>query len=192
MQGMTQKKGLSQNGSSFSCLSPLHVVAAGPAGGLLFFCVRRKEAKEDHICVQGMTQKKGLSQNGSSFSCLPPLHVVAAGPAGGLLFFCVRRKEAKEDHICVQGMTQKKELSQNGSFFLHIIPLLHIRFSGGCGRGLFPGKSLLPPSQPSPSHSSSNSSSNRRPLENSTPLFRRMRRMMVFWSLKSLWPLSIH
>jgi len=30
----------------------------GPAGGLLFFCVRRKEAKEDRICSQVGTQKR--------------------------------------------------------------------------------------------------------------------------------------
>ena len=40
-------------------LAPLqHIPAAAPAGGHLFFCDRRKEAKEDHICIQLSVQKE--------------------------------------------------------------------------------------------------------------------------------------
>jgi len=75
---------------------------------------------------------------------IPPRPVYAATPAGGLLFFCVRRKEAKEDRICIQVGTQKETTANRQSLSVHNT-LPHMRFSGGSGRGLFPGKSLLPP-----------------------------------------------
>jgi len=153
---------------------PESVPAVYPAGGLLFFCVRRKEAKEDRICSQVSKQKettanrqplpaqktlphirfsggcgRGLFPGKSLLPPAPPQPVPAVYPAGGLLFSCVRRKEAKEDRICSQISKQKETTAHRQSLSAQNI-YAHMRFSGGSGRGLFPGKSLLPPAPPQP------------------------------------------
>ena len=46
---------------------PRPAPAASPAGGLLFFCVRRKEAKEDRICTQVSVQKETTANRQSLF-----------------------------------------------------------------------------------------------------------------------------
>jgi len=149
---------------------PLHVSAVVPAGGLLFFCVRRKEAKEDRI-LHKPYHKKGLPHTGSPFlkqkilshirfsggcgrglfpgkSLLPPaplLHVPAVVPAGGLLFFCVRRKEAKEDRICTQVSVQKETTANRQSLFRTKQSSLYTLF-GRVREGAFPGEKPSPAS----------------------------------------------
>ncbi|MBE5779784.1 MAG: hypothetical protein E7331_10715 [Clostridiales bacterium] len=62
---LAYKKKLPHTGSSFLSKPPQLTPAVSPAGSLLFFCVRRKEAKEDRIYTQVSVQKKKPPQTGS-------------------------------------------------------------------------------------------------------------------------------
>ena len=113
---------------NFSIHTPLSLPV-----GLLFFCVRRKVAKEERIYISAIPQKQTASYR-------QPRNI----PDGGLLFFCVRRKEAKEDHIYISANSQKQTAAYRYPLTTQNF-LPNMRFSGGSGGGLFPGKSLLPP-----------------------------------------------
>jgi len=147
--------------------------AVFPAGGLLFFCVRRKEAKEDRIGVVS-ARKKRPPQSGSPMSkqnILPkytlfgrvregafpgekPSPANTANPPfflPGAFFSSVSEEKKQKKTALALYQPEKRDRRKaaapcpNKTFFPNI------RFSGGCGRGLFPGKSLLPPTPPTPS-----------------------------------------
>jgi len=140
--------------------------AVFPAGGLLFFCVRRKEAKEDRIGVVS-ARKKRPPQSGSPMSkqnILPkytlfgrvregafpgekPSPANTANPPfflPGAFFSSVSEEKKQKKTALALYQPEKRDRRKaaapcpNKTFFPNI------RFSGGCGRGLFPGKSLLP------------------------------------------------
>jgi len=69
-------------------------------------------------------------------------------PLPGAFFSSASEEKKQKKTAYVHKSACKKETTANGqSLFEHNI-LPHMRFSGGCGRGLFPGKSLLPPAPP--------------------------------------------
>ena len=99
-----------------------------PCRGFLFFCVRRKETKEDRITSKHSTK---------NFSIHTPLSLTA-----GLLFFCVRRKVAKEERIYISANPRKQTTAYR-------YPHPHTKFSfpiyafrEGAGGGFSRGKAF--------------------------------------------------
>jgi len=99
---------------------------------LLFFCVKRKEAKENRIFAA---------------FCFCPIHAFRVGVGGSF------SRGKAFSHLCHAGLPLaffssfllcQEKRSKRKPHFCGLLLLSNTRFSGGCGRVLFPGKSILP------------------------------------------------
>jgi len=68
----------------------------------------------------------------------------------GAFFSSVSEEKKQKKTAFIHKLAYKKETTANRQFLPAHNTFIHIRFSGGSGRGLFPGKSLLPPVPPKP------------------------------------------
>ena len=136
-----------------------------PAGGLLFFCVRRKEAKEDRICFAASMQKRDCRLPAVPFCTNHPSPYALFGwvregafpgekpspantatacarrnPCRGPSFLLCQKKRSKRRPHLFCSQHAKKRLPLTGSPFLCITPYPICAFRVGPGGGFSRGK----------------------------------------------------
>jgi len=153
VQIQSTKKKPPQTGNSFLHIIPFRrlsqLVLATSLPGAFFSSVSEEKKQKKTAFVQIQSTKKKPPQTGGPFLHIVPFRrlsqLVPATSLPGAFFSSVSEEKKQKKTAFVQIQSTKKETTANRQFLPAHNTFIHIRFSGGCGRGLFPGKSLLPP-----------------------------------------------
>ncbi|MBE5779622.1 MAG: hypothetical protein E7331_09885 [Clostridiales bacterium] len=148
MQPSRQTKRYHRKPAVPSCQSRHSTPPQQALPGAFFSSVSEEKKQKKTAYAAKLANKKKPPQTGSPFLSKPPQLAPAAKALPGAFFSSVSEEKKQKKTAYAAKVGKQKETTANRQSLPEQMTLPHMRFSGGCGRGLFPGKSLLPPAPP--------------------------------------------